>query len=257
MNQKQCTMPPQRLPRMVGVVFLALCTFFLFPRATSAAEPGACDFRSYLDRLGKIQTSASDEQQRLVGELKVRKQLLAAIIDCSVSEAETLQEELGALTPANEDAAQIIKSVLRNLETSSDYFTYQKTKIPDLGLRGTKEMARELLSWRVGTHNALKEAASNFTIWNGNQPLFRVAEERLSALRRTVRVRSEDFNEAVRTLLLAADENLRRAKGENTKATLLLRGYGNTQDTLAAIRSSLEALGAMYENFFELNRLLR
>lgn len=239
---------------MVAVVFL----YSLAKGNTLYAareNPAWCDVKPLLEKISKAQgPRRSDDIQVIVEELRIKKQALARIVDCSTQEVQSLYDKLAAFSVTGPDALWLQRNLLRNLESSLSYYEFQKSKISDLGQKGVKDFSRSLLTWRTDLYAPLRDNASSFMLWYGNERLLAIAEGRFLVIRRTLEG-NEENREATPTLLEEARVNLRLAEDYHEKARIALRNFSG-RESLEFIRESLAALNKTYENFFEITNTL-
>jgi len=236
---------------MLGLLLLAAT--FAFPMPGRGAV--TCEFSEEVASLRNPADSASYSEE-VRRELRIREELLSRILDCSIDEARETEERLAAIIPpthgavAKSDLQSEFADVLRFYET-------EKEKIGVLGLQGTKDFSKNLLDWRKARYSPFAEKIENFSTWSDNQKVFSLAENRMRQVGQTVRVLRPVDNIDVDTLFGQAEQSFRDADGKNRDITRLFRKENSPDDSLNAMKSSLESLSATYEHLFRLSELVQ
>jgi hypothetical protein len=217
-----------------------------------AATPD-CTFEPYFEELALIQADPKlDYLAGLRAELQVRKDLLRTILTCALTETDDLSAKVqGADFPA--DAKDIQADYEAQIAWAADYYHDALDRIDTLGILGSKDLAREILAWRTSNFMPLAQRATNLATWTKNDELVRTAEERYTEVARTIQALKAADSSAVQPTLAAADASLHEAETDHAHARDLLANGGNADEALAAIKATLEALGAMYQHFFDLS----
>jgi len=244
------------IAKRIGVgLFLGAVLFS--PYSTFAGAPPNCDFRSQLDTLKTIHDNSLDYLQEVKTELVSRKSLLANIANCSIEEALTLKSRLQSL-PLKEERLKIVQDQLAGeIDRVVSYYENQKLKIQDLGFRGTQDFSRSLKDWRAANYSPLTDRIGTFILWNDNQKLFQTTQNRLAQIGQTVRIFKLVDNEEIQDLFQAAQNNFREAQEANQKVRESFERTGSFENSLALMKSSLEALAKTYQTFFDLSELVR
>lgn len=185
-------------------------------------------------------------------ELGVRKELLSETVDCAIKEATELQSSLNSADISNADLKNFKSQLLDQTESDINYYEVQKSKIADLGLQGSKDFAKSLSGWRDGNYETAAKLASNLIIWAGNQNLIEAAQNRIDQLSQVMSLLKIADNDEIQGPWENAQTNFKNARDYNQLAADNLKNFGSPDESLADIKSSLEALSSTYQNFFDL-----
>lgn len=185
-------------------------------------------------------------------ELRLRKTLLHGIINCAVEEILRLKSDFETTSNSGRDAENFRIQFDNWFLNMLNYYNAQKANINHLGLQGSKDFARDLREWRAGNSNKMSRLASNFIIWSKNQPLIQTAQNRLNQLRGAVNFFDLGLNEKIRSGLNNSESEFQKALVLNRNAGDSIRTYGAPEESLQAIRLSLESLAAAYQNMSNL-----
>lgn len=197
--------------------------------------------------------SADDSQnyfKRLKEELVLRKELISNTIACSIEEASALRARVDKSSDSQiKEAGRKISGLLWD---AIGYYNLQLTKVPDLGLEGSRYFAKDLLVWRRGNYAPIAKTALNFIVWSENQSLVRTAKNRLDQIGGAVTILKLIENESVQKKWEEAGELFNAAATENKNARLNLENLGSPEETLASIKLSLKNLSDTYTTLSDL-----
>ncbi len=234
--------------------------FFLSAGVTLAAEnkktePTECNFGDKIQSLELIQNNAKlGESEKIKAELQIRKQILRQIISCSSEEARLLKLKLTDTSIVDRLVEKLKLNLITEINQAVDYYQNKNSQIDNLGIWGSKNMAQQILDWRRGNYAQLIERTANLVAWNNNQGMIGVAEIRLAETKKDLEV--EIDNQKIQEVMDEAETNLTKAKTLNQRAReALLNSNNNSINYLEIIKQSLESLGKMYDNFFEIKEL--
>lgn len=223
-------------------------------RGARAAIPVTCDFTRQFSELAEIEKNPnSDYLTQLRAELNLRKGILKGVIACALNDVQSLHTGLESIASSDADVRQIRDHLLGNLEQVTGYYETQLARVDDLGLYGTKEFSKSLSDWRAGSGAAVLEETTNFLIWNKNQELLSIAQQRLQDVSRTVNALKLGDNEDIKKLFGEAGSSFRDAQAANNNAKQLFKNNAGAAESLAAVKSSLSALARTYQSFFDLS----
>lgn len=227
----------------------------LLPLKVSAQED-VCSLGNTFREFQKLRSEHNASLDGLRTELEIRKELLRRTVSCSVTELGTIEEKLSAPEVRSEDARRFREGMLSSIDESRRYYELRLETVTQLGLRGTIDLARELLEWRLNNLSALKGNAEAFLLWNSNQPFLDRAEGRLSSIKWTAQPLAITGNQEVRSKFEEASRYLRNAKEENEKAFGALES-GLAKESLENAHRSLEHLSSFYSAMIELGDSIR
>ncbi len=228
-------------------VLAALVLFFHSPVKTVAAN--VCEFQSDLKQLSSAETNSSSDIQT---ELAIRRNLLNQIIDCAINDAAKLQSNIKSLSINIPEIKDIQNRLVSKFDEIINYYSYQKTLVNNLGVEGSKRFAINLKDWRASNYTPLAGLGANFEIFSKNQELVQTTENRLNQMEITVRALKLTDYETIRTSLKDAENNFRQAKEYNNQAENVFKRLGQPDYLPILMKSSLEYLKNVYQNFFDI-----
>lgn len=232
-------------------VFVFVFSLFAFlPRARGAE----CNLRPAAEKLESIQNAPlPDYPENLKQELAARQELLGAVIDCVALEVDALQQTAAEI-PATGDIPGIKNDLQARIQEAKEFLERLRLKIPDLGIQGSKNMAREIKTWRDSSYERLQKETENLKIWSSNQTLFETAAKRWEQINQTLRRLKLLENENIQKLYQKSGESLKAATNLHRQALSDIKNYRPPEEVQEKIRLSLETLSQTYENFLELSR---
>ena len=243
-------------------VFLGAFAIFTAVNAADMEKKPACSFQTQLDA---IKNAAEDKNldsiQKVKVELSARKSMLKNVIDCAAIDVENLKTETEAIAvPSDGPIQQIKNQIVGDLRGILQYYAAQKSKIENVGIRGSQDLARDIKEWRAINYSPLAQKAVNFIAWNKNRELIQTAQNRIAQVRRTVIVLKLLNDEEFQNLFNRADGHFNEAVSSNDKTLETFTRLGNPEDALFLIKATLEALSETYQEFFtiseRINKLL-
>ena len=241
----------------VGIGLLVLGAALVIPFSDARASGQDCSLEGTFQTLQAVQDHPlSNYDDTVKAELAARKNLLNAVLNCAVAETETLKGSIAAL-PADDQASKNLQSQFASkFDEAIGYYQFQKSRVSDLGLEGTKEFARNLKEWRSAVYAPLSQQAANFIIWTKNQTLFETAQNRFGQIKRTLTLLKLADDETIQKLLRNADADLRAASESNDRAREALQRFGAPDDSSSLIKDTLSSLAATYQTFFDIANAL-
>ncbi len=237
---------------------LGILVFLLGGGTVSAQTTGTgCDFTGYLKDLGAVKNSTStDYIANIRLELNIRKDLLKKIIDCSISEVEALQGDLDSSKPTDQESEKIQSKLASELDQATSYYKTQTESISNLGILGSKNLAKKLIDWRSSNFSYLASRVRNFITWTNNQDIMTIADIRFGQIQRSISVFNiKDKN--VDSILVEAKRNLETSKKLNGEIKESFWEFTPTSDPLELIKGSLQSLALTYKNFLDLNESIK
>ena len=229
-------------------------------RAQAANEAEAqvfCGFNEKLAELFKVQTDKeADSLQKIKNELVVRKELLNLIIDCSVKEAELLKTKLESVKIEDTEVAEVKDKTLSEIDQAIEYYEDQIPGIKDLGLQGSKLLAKKILDWRSSNYSVLVGQTVNIITWNNAEDFLSVADQRFLDVSLGVSGIKEE-SEEVSKVLDEAKESLENARILITSSKKSILDFAPNAETIENIKKALEELAAAYKSFFEMGQVIK
>jgi PP-loop superfamily ATP-utilizing enzyme len=236
------------------IIFIIPVLFIFSPLGAQAAE---CNLSAQVRTLKEAETApVSNYLESVKLELQARKELLSSTLDCVLTEVQELQDAAAGLANTKE-TAEIKNELLQKIEDARQYLERQKAQIPNLGIQGTKNVAREIGNWRNSSYVQLQNEANNLKIWNGNQSLFETAGKRLEEITKTVRLLKLLENDEIRSLYEKSEASLKIAGDLHRQALRNILEYRPAEDISSSLKTSLEALSQTYKNFLDLSQAVK
>jgi hypothetical protein len=217
-----------------------------------------CQFQAQVDQLQTLQANPSgDYVQDIRAELKLRKNILTQVLDCSILDATNLKSKLATATSTDTGILDLQNKLLKNIQGSIEYFTTEKNTINDLGVRGTQETAKNIRDKRKTMYAPLAERAVHLQIWIHDQELMKTAQNRFAQVSDTVKTLKLS-DDTVQKTLKSAGDSLAVALDANQKAKdALLDDSSDSQSVSLPLKTSLEVLAQTYQSFFDLGQSIK
>src|SRR3989344_7367534 len=131
-----------------------LAVLGISPGAFAAQNP--CRFEPQFDALSALLANPKDNDlEHVRAELAIRKSLLTNILDCALGEIHGLAGTLGAVPSDDPDIADLAKRFQGRLDDASAYYNSEKSRVGDLGIWGSKDMAKTIADRRDSYLNLL------------------------------------------------------------------------------------------------------
>jgi hypothetical protein len=250
--------------RNYGPVFLigaflgaiALVGFLAYPSNALGAQN--CDFKDALDNLKSITNDKSLEQlDKIRKELEARKNTLRIAVDCAITEAKDSESAVKSIPASTEEIERVRKQFSLELENVIRYYENKKSQINDLGIAGTKDVARDIKNRRGGNLIPIAENVKNLSIWSKNQDLITAAQNRLNQISQTVNTLKLNDKEGVQGFVDQANENIKNTKIANQEAKKAFESYLGPELILSPIKSSLDYLSKTYTSFLDISEAIR
>jgi len=245
--------------RFFAAVMLAATLSFVvtvWPSVTHAA--GDCVISA--DELAVIQTIQSNPNLSYIDEINqelvVRKQLLSKIIACAENDAQSLKSEVDGISVAAAD--KILQNQLSGkIDDAVNYYAIELAKLNGSGIKGSEQVAAEVLSWRANTYAELASNVDNFVLWSQNQNLFQTASARMAQIAPMVSFLSHVGDNDLANAFAVAQTSFNAAENENTSARNALAQSLSPNQTLTIIKQSLQSLADTYQNFFNVSDIIQ
>ncbi len=234
-------------------ITLGLGALLFLPQSILAAP--SCQFGDQIKALSAAQqNSAAGEREDVLAELELRKSILKNTVDCALLDAQKLKTTVQDVPENDRELTGLKKLYLNKLEEAESYYLVQRGRISDLGLKGSKDLARNLGDWRSGNYGPLADSIGNLILWINNQNLFPVAENRYAQIDKNLKGLKLDESESIRTLLAQARTDLTAAEDLNAQVKAALTTHAKPADAGDLIKQSLDKLSATYQDFFDITQ---
>jgi hypothetical protein len=225
--------------------------------APATAPAGPCEaIAPAFDELTNVQhNQTQDYLANLRAELAVRKRILTDTIDCAMLKAQQFRDTVQSLpAPASGELASLY---LGKIDEVLAYYRLREASIGDLGIQGSRDVARSLKDWRDANVAPLAALVGDLTIWAKNQALMKTAESRLDQVNQMVQVLRLADNADIENGFREAQAHFAEAKQLNDRARQALERLGTVEDPLPVIKASLEALSTTYQSLFDLGDIVK
>lgn len=242
-------------PLLIGLVALFLA--FGLPAARAAEHSANCDLSERVELLGEVKKKADGSVAGVKTEAEVRRELLKKVIECAIADSKTLQSTVRDLDSKDEDILKIKARFTSSLDRLLEYYADQEIRAKDVGLQGSKIMAKNLKNWRENTYAPMAEETTVLVLWVKNQSLFATAKNRLDQITQTVKALKLMDEENIKKLLDEAGANYKEAAALNAGAKQGLLDSIPSSESIGRIKGSLEALAKTYKNFFDLSEAVK
>lgn len=226
---------------------LGMCGIAVTASPARAASP-VCQLKEGLQRFAEARDGASI---RL--ELDARKGLLYVIAACTKEETEETIAMLKGLEVPDAGLAEAKNRLIGRLEEEFLFTDAQKLRVGDVGVQGTRDIARGIKEWRMNVHLPQAANANNFSLWEKNQNLIGVAETRSRQINQTLRNLKLDGREEIKMYANEAGKLLADARESNQNAKEALRRLENPETAARSLRNSFNSLSAVYDSFLKVS----
>jgi hypothetical protein len=189
-------------------------------------------------------------------ELAARKQLLSKTITCAEKEAQSLKLEVTGATVAAKDK-DLQSQFAGKIDDAVNYYNIELGKLNGSGIKGSEQIAKEVLAWRASAYAGLASDVDNFVLWSQNQNLFKTASDRMAQITPMVSFLSQANNNDLTSAFAAAQLSFSAAENENVSARNALAQSLSPGDTLAIVKQSLQSLADTYQNFFNVSDIIQ
>jgi hypothetical protein len=219
--------------------------------ATVANAATAADSNCTISAAGFAQLQSA---QTLADELALRKQLLGQTIACAITDAQSLQTTLNAVSMPDSESASIQSQLSGKLDDAVNFYNLESAKLGGAGVSATEAIAQEMIAWRTANYDPLTGQINNLILWSQNQNLFATAETRLAKTTQVVNfIESAAANDNLQSQLNDTASSLETAEGENNNAEIALAQFQSPDQSLGLIQQSLQSLATAYQQFSTLN----
>lgn len=240
-------------PVLFALIGPAALFVLLHALPAAAAEP-VCQFNDQFQKLEAVlrdQTLGYSESLR--AQVAIRKDILHVAIACSERDLAEIKEKLLSLQPTLGEPQRLRDQLISVADEASRYLETQASRVDDVGLRGSQDLAAELGAWRTNNLKTLAGETNGLAAWLKNQDLFKIAHVRLGDITRTMQRLKLNDNDDLQALLTDAEANLALAEAENTRALEVLVRHAPADEALVPLKSSLETLSKTYKGFFDIS----
>lgn len=226
------------------------------PATASTTDP-SCQFQDYAKALDEaLKNPPKDYMEAIRAELKIRKDWLRAVLNCSSFETKKIQGALRETSISDPDLSKLKGQTLGQLDDIAKYYEMQMSRVNDQGLRGVKDAARAIRDWREGNYLPTSERAANIMLWNKNQDVFRAARTRFDSIGQSIHKLKLMDQDEIKDKYAAAETSLKQAEQLNADSkTSLLRS--NSDTTTETIKKSLDNLAETYKSFIDLSETIK
>ncbi len=217
----------------------------------SLAQTPACALSP--QSFAALQKPNQESPDSIREELKTRKVLLRAVLDCLDNEVRDQRMELDRAPVSNQSMHAARNNRMLALEDAARYYAAQRERVSDTGLHAAKGIATGIREWRTNTFLPQQARIRAFISWTHNTEFLAIASRRLEELKRSVQLLTLVERSDIQSLFTKADERFRAAQDFQDRAqNALINGLDPSTPT----KLSLEALSHTYNSFIELSSLI-
>lgn len=238
--------------RIISVALLVASVFFFVSpthNLIARAESLSCAFDP--QTFAALQTIKQEGAGAIQAELKIRKKLLAAVLECLREEIRAERADLNRTNVEETGMRAVQNHLVAALEEAMRYYDTNLENVPNVGLYASKEMAANLREWRNNTFSPQQTRIRAFKSWVSNEEFIATAVRRLEELGRSVQIlKIVDRSKDIQSLLDNATAALRGAQDFQARARAT---FVNGLDPSASLKLSLEALADAYRSFIDLS----
>ena len=237
-----------------AALVIAFSACFAAPVHGAGAPEKDCAVDTYAQALTALKNHPStDEFEAIQAELAVRRNMLRVVVRCAKRDIEASEKAVRALSVKSENDRQIQNEISDRIHDVLRDKNLDEGRINDLGLRATKDAAKEIKDLRIRIFLPLKERAENFALWMKSALLIGTAENRLRDISKALAFLGIADKEDVADLLKGAGEHLGEARALHEKVRPLFERPGTSEEISLAIKAALDALSRGYQNFFAIS----
>jgi hypothetical protein len=235
--------------KTAAIAGLAAILALSLPLREVRAAEDTCDFQPKFDALRSIQVDAArDYIEAIKAQLRVRKDLLKAVVDCASKEIRQRQNDLKQLPPEYQNSPTA-QSISKDLDAAAAFYGDKRKSIDNLGIKGTQDLAKDISFWRSHNYKAVTDRQDNFELWANNQSLFQKTTARFAQMRPVVLSVTLIDHQDIAAEWKSAEDQFKDAEDKNRAAKDALEN--NPEAAPDLIKSSLENLSQIYKKFMK------
>lgn len=214
----------------------------------------SCVFDDKLKNLQNIlENKDLDYLARYNQELNLRKEILSNILNCLILDAQNYKNILLNLNITKPVVADLRKTLINDLDKTIDYYNFRKSQIQNLSLDGLKYTARSLKEDRDSRFMSLNQKINSFILWNKNEELFNLAQNRINEINKTIKILKLDENEEIQLLFNNTGDKLKIALDKHNNTWNAIDNF-NYEKSNILIQESLNNLLEVYNLLYNLSK---
>ncbi|MBI4085383.1 MAG: hypothetical protein HY432_02690 [Candidatus Liptonbacteria bacterium] len=236
---------------LTGAFLVSALTVTIFNQARAQTN---CDFKNNLEKLSVAEEASKidDGAENIKNELSIRKELLNQALDCSISDALSLQSEVKSTQVGYSDLKNYQARLVSKIDEIIGYYHNQKEVVKDLGIEGSKIFSANLRTWRDSNYAPIEELGKNFPIFARNQDFLQTAQNRLYQISLTLRALELDGDQEIGNLVNQARRQIYSANEDNGYAADIYKRLSWPNNVSGLVLSTLQHLKDAYQSFFEI-----
>lgn len=223
----------------------------------SYAAEGKCDFLNKTENFSLTKKKSDGSSEAVKSELQSRKELMLLVLDCAQDEVRALEKSVKELEVKDQEVKATKERMAEELGKAIGFYDSQKKAVQDLGIRGSKDMAKTVLEWRTYSYNPLAGSIANLIVWQKNQPLFDAANRRFDQISQMIKSLKLIDEEEISSIYKEGEDKLKQANSANLSAKEGIVRGGSKEEVSESIKTSLETLADTYKAFFELSEAVK
>jgi len=210
---------------LVGGAFAV--SVFLPTVVRAESNPAPCDINTKLDAFSQIKKEDySSSRSKIELEFATRKDLLSAIIKCSLIESGDVKEKLSKLGSLKDETDRLAFAAYNAaLDSFIGYYQNQESEFnfASTSPNKIKDLSQQILSWRESNYNQPIQKIVDFTLVFKQQDGISTASNRLKKIRSSLTSLFSIRNQEITNLLSDADKKISHSRELNDSALTALR----------------------------------
>jgi hypothetical protein len=236
------------------LVGLLIPIFRVFAENEAVNLSSRCVFDDKFKELQNVlENKDSDYLTRYNQELRLRKEILSKILDCLISDSENYKITLLNLNITKPAVSDLRKILINDLDKTIDYFNFRKSQVQNLNLDGLKYTARSLKEDRESRFIPLNQKINVFILWNKNEELFNLAQNRINEINKTIKLFKFGESEEIQSLFNNVSDKLKIALERHNNAWNAIDNF-DYEKSNALIQESLNNLLDAYSLLYDLSK---
>ncbi|MGB9608873.1 MAG: hypothetical protein ACPL3E_00685 [Minisyncoccia bacterium] len=238
---------------LFGVIFLS--SFLkVFAENNNQNQTLSCFFDDKVKELQAVlENKDLDYLSQYNQELKLRKEILLNILDCLILEAQNYKNTVLGINISKTAVGDFRKKLINELDKEIDYLNFRKSQIQNLSLEGLKYTAKSLKEDRQSRFLPLNQVINNFILWNKNEELFNLAENRIDEISKIIKIFKPDENEEIKSLFEDFSSKFKLAVNKHNEAWNAIDAFDNEKSSLL-IQDSLNNLLEVYKLIYDFSK---
>ncbi|MCS6789290.1 MAG: hypothetical protein NZ484_01885 [Patescibacteria group bacterium] len=235
------------------LIFISLVLIFV-PFYNSFGQNTNCIFDSKIKELQDFLNNQNlDYLTRYNKELSLRKEILSNIFECLILESKNYIDVLNKLNIVKPAVGEMRNKLINELNKSIDYYKFRKDQIQSLSLDGLKYTAKSLKEDRESKFIPLNKIINNFILWNKNEELFNLAQNRVIEIEKIINILKSKNNQEIENLFNDIVQKLKISLNKHNNAYNAIDSFDYDKAS-NLIQESLSDLLDVYKLIYDLSK---